>query len=233
MFAVSPTPRFRLTLRQSVVLSAVLHACLVAPTFLGAWPSRAPTPPASLAFDLDSLTPEPQPLQEAPRPPEPEKPKEPEKLKEITRRPAPKEAPSHPKVKTSRPTENASPVTTAEETSPPATIAAPAVEAPAPSAVSAEADPLAVYLARLNRKVKRNLAYSLEVRKAGVNGVVTIGFTINEAGHMLTETLHVVRSSGQPAMDKNALGAAIAAAPFDPPPRQVAVMLDITFNPTN
>ena len=70
------------------------------------------------------------------------------------------------------------------------------------------------YLRRLKQRVYRVWEYPEEAGKAGIGGEVHIVFTLNSAGSLIY--MHLVRSSGFPILDEEALRALKLAAPYDP-----------------
>jgi periplasmic protein TonB len=87
------------------------------------------------------------------------------------------------------------------------------------------------YSALLMKKVRDNLVYPDQARRARLQGVATVSFVILSNGDIRPETLKVVRSSGQPALDGGALNTIRASAPFAPPPREMAVSIGVAFGP--
>lgn len=91
------------------------------------------------------------------------------------------------------------------------------------------ADRMRDYLARLARRIRGNLQYPKEVRKKGIEGVTRITFVITESGTIKEDSLKVCRSSGFDAFDSNALKSVLASAPFDKPPKEMSVSMDVSF----
>jgi|WetSurMetagenome_2_1015567.scaffolds.fasta_scaffold00967_15 TonB family protein len=75
------------------------------------------------------------------------------------------------------------------------------------------------YLARLKRRIEREWTYPEEARRVGMAGELILVFTLNRSG-TLTH-IQLVRGSGFPALDNEALRAVKTAAPYDPFPRQM------------
>lgn len=69
------------------------------------------------------------------------------------------------------------------------------------------------YLGRLKRRVQRVWEYPEEAVKHGIGGELFIVFTLNKAGSLTY--IRLVRSSGFPILDEEALRAVKLAAPFD------------------
>lgn len=72
------------------------------------------------------------------------------------------------------------------------------------------------YLARVKRRVERVWVYPEEALAHGVGGELLLVFTLNKAGTLTN--IQLVRSSGFPILDEEALRAIKLAAPFDPFP---------------
>lgn len=89
---------------------------------------------------------------------------------------------------------------------------------------------IAAYLAKVSKRVQANLVYPEETRKHGVEGVSIVSFTITESGAIEEGSLKVRKSSGYPALDSNALKSVVASAPFERPPKEIAVRIAVEFN---
>jgi protein TonB len=85
------------------------------------------------------------------------------------------------------------------------------------------------YLARLSKRLQACLVYPQEVRKSGIEGVSRIRFVITETGTVKPGSLTVVKSSGYPALDSNALKAALAGSPYEKPPKELLVTIAVAF----
>jgi periplasmic protein TonB len=92
-----------------------------------------------------------------------------------------------------------------------------------------ELDRLKAYVKVLTKKVQANLAYPDEGRHAGLQGTATVSFAILGDGQIRSETLKVIASSGQTALDAGALKTIRASAPFAPPPKEITVAIAVTF----
>lgn len=75
------------------------------------------------------------------------------------------------------------------------------------------------YLERLKRRVSNVWRYPQEAGELGLGGEVELIFTVNKAGSLTS--LRLVHGSGFPVLDKEALRAIQAAAPFDPFPPEL------------
>lgn len=92
-----------------------------------------------------------------------------------------------------------------------------------------EADRLNEYVKRLSKKVQANLVYPDEGRTAGLQGNAKVSFTISGDGQIKPGTLTLVASSGQPKLDASALATARSCAPFDPPPREITIAVEVRY----
>ncbi len=81
----------------------------------------------------------------------------------------------------------------------------------------------------LTKKVMGNLVYPDEGRQARLQGVATVSFTILESGQIRPDSLKILVSSGQPKLDASALKTVRSSAPFEPPPRELAVTIAVVF----
>jgi protein TonB len=85
------------------------------------------------------------------------------------------------------------------------------------------------YVKLLTKKVQANLVYPDEGRRSGLHGAATISFTIRGDGQIRLESLKIVESSGQHALDTSALQTIRASVPFEPPPREITVSIAVAF----
>ena len=92
-----------------------------------------------------------------------------------------------------------------------------------------DADPISLYTARVARRLQSNLVYPEKLRRKGIEAVTTIMFTVTESGHIKKDSLKVRKSSGYGEMDDNALKAARESAPFDEPPKEMTLVIDVAF----
>ncbi|ORJ60440.1 TonB family protein [Geothermobacter hydrogeniphilus] len=218
---------------------------------------RMPDPPAPIKVGL-IFTSAPKPTVPAVRPstpphqatrrPQPAKPPaagtDPRPIKKAAPKPAPVVKTAHPTPAASAPkppppAPHRLPPSTAI-TAPvpsPATVPAealPAETAPAPAAP--RADPAGnpayrAYLSDIRQRVDRSKRYPLMARRGGQQGVVLIDFEINAEGKLCR--CEVERGSGFKLLDRAALKAVRAAAPFSPLPEdfgpRLALQLPIRF----
>lgn len=93
----------------------------------------------------------------------------------------------------------------------------------------AEADRIKAYVRQLSKKVRANLTYPDSARGQRLVGIPFVSFTILPSGEVRPGTLRVVTSSGRAKLDAAALKTIAASAPFDPPPREMTVVIDVNF----
>jgi protein TonB len=96
---------------------------------------------------------------------------------------------------------------------PPVTEAPPAVAAPSPQRVSEGRES---YLGRVLAQLNRFKHYPPEARKAHIEGVVQVHFVMEADGHITKAEIQ--KSSGRPALDKEALALMERAQPLPPLP---------------
>jgi protein TonB len=87
------------------------------------------------------------------------------------------------------------------------------------------------YGALVMKKIRDNRVVPDEAKRSRLQGVATVSFVILGNGDIRAETLRVVKSSGQPALDAGALSTIRASAPFAPPPREMAVTAGVAYGP--
>ena len=111
----------------------------------------------------------------------------------------------------------AAPMTTA----PPPSEAKPSVAAAAPapglSAIAARAQ--ANWQSSLVAHINRHKRYPAEARAHKVEGIVSIEFTLDRSGQILSS--RVIHSSGSPILDEEAVALLRRAAPLPSPPQEV------------
>ncbi|MFG6457450.1 TonB family protein [Roseateles sp. BYS96W] len=83
------------------------------------------------------------------------------------------------------------------------------------------------YLVALKRAVKARLSYPAEAN--GATGAPVVAFGLRPDGSVEPGSLTIRRSSGNTALDEQALRAVQAVVPFEPPPRAMTIALDIPF----
>ena len=109
----------------------------------------------------------------------------------------------------------------------PATAAsAPPAAAPVP-VETAERRYLREQYDYIRERVTSRLHYPAMARRQGWVGQVTVTFLVQPDGRV--ENLDVARSSGHQSLDRQAVQAVLAAAPFPAPPAPAVITLPVTF----
>ena len=88
-----------------------------------------------------------------------------------------------------------------------------------PGELTDSGDPEATYLEMVRLKIERHKKYPETAKARQIEGFVTVRFVINPQGDILN--VEIVKSSRQKSLDKAALKAIHAAAPFPRPPRHL------------
>jgi protein TonB len=83
----------------------------------------------------------------------------------------------------------------------------------------------------IQRRIRDRLVYPSPARRAGIQGVAEIAFTIHENGRVSAVT--VQKSSGSAVLDDAAVDAVLAAAPFPRPPAPARRAIPVSFRLTN
>ncbi|MCK9917102.1 TonB family protein [Microbacteriaceae bacterium K1510] len=220
---------FRLTFVQALGLSLVIHTALAVP-FVAPRLFSPPEEPPTLVIDLQGIVADeqdeakileqvkgaalaktvdapPLPPEQRPRQPEPENV---ERSQETTV-PVPVQPPA-PK-----------PETGADKTD--AVGAQQQQIAQAIKTKRQEAEELSIYVKGLSKKIRSNLSY----RNNGRRSSAVVSFTILADGNIRSDTLKIVRSTGQPKLDTSALQTIRASAPFDRPLQELNVAVVVDF----
>jgi len=79
----------------------------------------------------------------------------------------------------------------------------------------------------IQRRIGDKLVYPLKARKAGMQGITELGFTIHEDGSVSGVTVRA--SSGHAILDEAAVAAVFAAAPFPKPHSPARIAIPISF----
>jgi protein TonB len=79
----------------------------------------------------------------------------------------------------------------------------------------------------IQRRIRDRLVYPAPARRAGIQGVTEIAFTIHEDGRVSTVTIQ--KSSGHTVLDEAAIETVLAAAPFPRPPAPARLAIPISF----
>lgn len=234
----------RITLAHGLLISLLLHAGMVLPWVLGAL-QTSPPPRAPLAVELFGMVSNRQVEQK-----ELASESKPEPL------PPPKPAAEPVLQPKARAVARAARVSLAEPS--PVQVAAPVKESPPaeelpvapPSKAEAqpsksrddanqlqqttrvqesEVDAIRRYLAGLRKAIQSRTVYPPEVRQKDYTGESAIAFRITDDGGIQPGSLKVRRSSGHAVLDESAMQAALASVPLARPPRQMEVVLVISF----
>jgi protein TonB len=142
----------------------------------------------------------------------------------------PEESPDTQKTETPPVEQNvAAPRTTAAPRSDEHTAAAP--QAPSPRSLQSS-DPIASWRSLVSSKIKNAQRYPLGARARSEQGTVTIKFTLNRDGKVLFRS--IVRGSGHPELDQEALAMIARAAPFPAfPPSMTGTSFTLSPVPVN
>lgn len=154
---------------------------------------------------VEDIAPGPQQQEEAPAPP-PKQEKAEQKVDEkidVQPSPAPAVAPLPPPEPVKQPEPAPAPVAPA-----PATTAPPRAHA-----TKAQIDS---WYGRIRMQLERHKSYPPVAREHGEKGVVELAFSIDRDGHVLSS--RIVKSSGYPALDQEAIASVRRAQPFPLPP---------------
>lgn len=108
----------------------------------------------------------------------------------------------------------------------PAERRAPRQVAPAPGAVSRDANALPSWRARLAAQLERNKRYPAEARSRGDQGTAQLAFTIDRSGGV--HRARIVRSSGSSILDRATLDMIARAQPLPPPPAELGGAVSIS-----
>jgi protein TonB len=79
----------------------------------------------------------------------------------------------------------------------------------------------------LQRRIRDKLVYPAPARRAGIQGVTQVSFTIHEDGRVSAVT--ILKSSGHSILDEAAMETIYAAAPFPRPPAPARIAIPIAF----
>ena len=90
-------------------------------------------------------------------------------------------------------------------------------------------DRIAAYMAEVTKRLQSNLIYPPDAKKKRIEGTTLVSFAITESGGIQPNTLAVKRSSGSAALDAAALRTVASSAPFQKPPRELNVSIELEF----
>lgn len=80
----------------------------------------------------------------------------------------------------------------------------------------------------IKKRVRQYLVYSPQAKRMGIQGLVTVSFTIQQDGRV--RDVAVSKSSGYALLDESALEAVRSAAPFAAPPEPARVIMPVQFS---
>lgn len=80
----------------------------------------------------------------------------------------------------------------------------------------------------IKKRVRQYLVYSPQAKRMGIQGLVTVSFTIQQDGRV--RDIAVSKSSGYALLDESALEAVRSAAPFAAPPEPARVIMPVQFS---
>lgn len=205
-------------------------------------PEQTPPPPETVT--APEPPPEPPPVAEAPPepvpPPEPPKPEfqpEPPKPEVKPEPPKPEIKPEPPKVEVKRPPKPApkpapkpEPKREAKAKPAPKRAAAPAPRASAASGIGAgRSSNDANYRGRVSAHLARYKRFPPEAQGSGAHGSATVTFALDGGGRVTRVSL--VRGTGVPALDREAVAMVHRASPFPAPPdhRPVSFTVPVSY----
>jgi protein TonB len=90
-------------------------------------------------------------------------------------------------------------------------------------------DRIAAYMAQLTKLLQSNLIYPQDAKKKKIEGTSLVSFVIAESGEIQPNSLVVKRSSGSAALDASALRTVASSAPFQRPPKELNVSIELEF----
>lgn len=230
------------TIYHGLIASLAIHAAIASPFVLRGW-MQPPDEPESLVLELQGVNAttqseekvvqetkgeETQDRKEAMKPQDTPPPQPPTEQKEVpVEQQAEREAPAEAvttaaqqqpvEAKSGQP--GANNVVGATERQQAQTIQRPVTEAQL----------IQAYVKLLSKKVHANLVYPDDARDAQLEGVPVVSCTILADGRLRPETLKIRTSSGKPKLDAAALKTVAASAPFDPPPREMTIAIDVRY----
>ena len=80
----------------------------------------------------------------------------------------------------------------------------------------------------IKKRVRQYLVYNPQAKRMGIQGMVTVSFTIQQDGRV--RDVAVSKSSGYTLLDESALEAVRSAAPFAAPPESARVIMPVQFS---
>ncbi len=80
----------------------------------------------------------------------------------------------------------------------------------------------------IKKRVRQYLVYNPQAKRMGIQGMVTVSFTIQQDGRV--RDVAVSKSSGYSLLDESAIEAVRSAAPFAAPPEPARVIMPVQFS---
>ncbi len=237
--------RFRFTIYHGFALSLVLHGLFTLPIILHKL-IPPPEPPSMLEIELEGVTSDSQTkkkVMEETKGDVKQNEQQAAKPEEATVTPPPEPPPPEDKQEVPPDPKDAIPV---PEPPKPEAVASPSAEAQKAGAAGsqdikgeqeqqiaqalkrqhdAELSRLKQYVRLLSKKVQSHVI----LPQGHPQGVAVVSFTITSDGQVRADSLKIVESSGSPQLDAGAMQTILASVPFDVPPRQMTVAIDVVF----
>ena len=94
---------------------------------------------------------------------------------------------------------------------------------------TSDANDINRYTSKVARRLQSNLVYPASMRRKGIEAVAVVVFTIAKSGEIKDDSLGVRTGSGYKEIDKNALKSVRLGAPFDVPPRELTLAIELVF----
>ena len=86
------------------------------------------------------------------------------------------------------------------------------------------------YLAKLKRQFQSHIIYPKEAKERGYSGNPTISFSVDSDGNVNKSSIVIIKSSGYPLLDNNAIDAVMASVPFEKPYKPLNVSVQVSFS---
>ena len=92
-----------------------------------------------------------------------------------------------------------------------------------------DADIINRYTYMVARRLQSNLVYPASMRRKGIEAMTVVVFTVTKSGEIKDGSLEVRTGSGYKEMDENALKSVRLSVPFDVPPRELTLSIELVF----
>jgi protein TonB len=217
----------------TLCVSALLHVCILLFLVVNSRINAVSPPPDAAIFSLvniDMLEPEPPPPK--PEPPRQAPQPEPPPPLPVEAKPEYEDPSDFIVVKELPPPEKSPPAADVPAALPRDVAAGEAPTAARPAQGAGDSAAVGAYIKRnysyISQRIKTKLVYPSPAKRAGIQGVVEVAFTIYMDGEV--GEVKIMVSSGQESLDKAAVAAIYAAAPFrDHPPAQARLSIPLAF----